>query len=101
VSKTVPVKESKVILELRKQNRKLKAENRQLRKNNRRHVESEDVDQFEAYDPEPESTVTETKITCPVCGNYTKNIFEILPGKTYYKCDCGSKGPVTPQIQRK
>lgn len=86
--------ESKFIRELRKKNQRLAAENRQLRRENRKLREETVDDPFEEEESlEPESQ--EKRSSCPKCGAYTKNIFEICE-KFYYRCEsCGSKGPVT------
>lgn len=84
-------RESKFVLELRKQNKKLVAENGQLRKRIRI-LENQPAESDEVVSEFIFVSQTDRQISCPDCGGYTKNLFEIRK-ITYYRCEsCGSKG---------
>jgi len=86
-------RESKLITELRKKNRKLSIENQKLRKQLRL-IEEQSVDQFEDDTPPLPTTIKgEGGVNCRKCGAYVDNVFDLV-GKRYYLCSCGSKGPV-------
>lgn len=95
-----PERESKVITELRKKNRKLSIQNQQLRKQLRLQEDISNIDPFEDEEDDL-SALSRVKLKdpdetfqCLKCGAYTENLFELM-GRTYYKCSCGSKGRIS------
>lgn len=98
--KNKPERESKIITELRKKNRKLSIQNQQLRKQLRLQEDVSNIDPFEDEENDL-SAIAKIKLKdsdesfqCLKCGAYTDNLFELM-NKVYYKCSCGSKGRIS------
>lgn len=82
--------ESKALRELRKENIRLKRQIKEMRKEVRQ-IEDEDTDDSQPL-VQSQLKSSKHKFTCPSCGSYSAETFEVI-GRHFFRCeDCGSKG---------